>query len=395
MIKDIKSFDFKDKKVLLRCDFNVPLNEKEEIQDDFRIRQAVPTIDYLIRQGAKIILISHLDEPGGKIKKEMSLKPVGERLSLIINKEVKIADDCIGDDVKKQVENLKQGEIILLENLRFYKQEKENDPGFSKDLASLADIYINDAFSCSHRNHASISGVTEYIPSGAGLLLQKEIEVLTKALNDPWKPLVVIVGGVKISTKINFIKNLSKIADHVLLGGELANTILKVKKINIGPLTEDGDVIKEVENIDITSPKIHLPIDVVVSADRKGETYVKEAGPGKVRKDELSLDIGSETIKVFSKIIDEAKMIIWSGPLGLFEEPAFEKGTREIGEKISRNHQAYKIAGGGDTLFAVSKFNLGQGFDHISTGGGAMLSFLSGEKLPGIEALEKNGNQKS
>ena len=381
----------KNKKVLLRCDFNVPINEKGKIQDDFRIKQSIPTINYLADRGAKIILISHLGDPKGKIIENMKFDFVGETLSSLLNKKVKKANNCIGKEVKQEIDSLGQGDIILLENLRFHKGEQENDPVFAKELASLADIYINDAFSCSHRNHASIVGVTNYIPSFAGPLLEKEIKVLTRALEDPWRPLVVVIGGVKISTRIKLIKNLLGIADHVLFGGELANIILRVKRINIGrPLLENEDIIKEIENIDITSLKVHLPIDVLASPDRKGETYVREVGPGKVRKDELSLDIGPGTIKIFSDILKEAKMIIWSGPLGLFEEPAFEKGTKEIGEKIIKNHKAYKIVGGGDTLFAVSKFNLSQGFDHISTGGGAMLSFLSGERLPGIEALKNN-----
>ena len=392
MIKGVKNFDIKGKKVLLRCDFNVPLNDEGKIRDDFRIKQGLPTINYLVEGGAKIIIMTHLGSPKGKKVDNLKLDVIKDRLSEILNKPVNKISDCVGKKVKEEIEKMKEGEIILLENLRFYKEEEQNDPKFALKLAENGDIYINNAFSCSHRNHASIVEITKYLPSGAGILFQKEIKILSKVLNDPWRPFVAIIGGVKISTRTKLIKNLLEKADHVLFGGELANIILRVKGICVGkPWPEKDETVEEVEKIDITSPKVHLPVDVVVSPDMKGDTYVKEVAPGLVRKEELLLDVGSETINMFSEIIKDAKMIIWSGPMGLFEEAIFEKGTKRIGEIITRNHKAYKIVGGGDTLYAVSKFGLSEGFDHISTGGGALLSFLSKEELPGIKALELNG----
>lgn len=392
MIKGVKNFDIKGKKVLLRCDFNVPLNDEGKIRDDFRIKQGLPTINYLVEGGAKIIIMTHLGSPKGKKVDNLKLDVIKDRLSEILNKPVNKISDCVGKKVKEEIEKMKEGEIILLENLRFYKEEEKNDPKFALKLAENGDIYINNAFSCSHRNHASIVEITKYLPSGAGILFQKEIKILSKVLNDPWRPFVAIIGGVKISTRTKLIKNLLEKADHVLFGGELANIILRVKGICVGkPWPEKDETVEEVEKIDITSPKVHLPVDVVVSPDMKGDTYVKEVAPGLVRKEELLLDVGSETINMFSEIIKDAKMIIWSGPMGLFEEAIFEKGTKRIGEIITRNHKAYKIVGGGDTLYAVSKFGLSEGFDHISTGGGALLSFLSKEELPGIKALELNG----
>jgi phosphoglycerate kinase len=387
MFKTIKELDIKNKRVLVRCDFNTPLNEKGDILDDFKIKEVVPTIKYLIKNKAKVILISHLGEP--EKAQKFSLKPAALKLGELLSKEVKFLDDCIGKDIERQTLKMEAGEILLLENLRFHKEEKENERNFAKELSKLADIYINDSFGSSHRAHASIVGIPEYLPSGAGLLLEKEVRILSKVLETPWLPLVAIIGGAKISTKSKFIKQLLEKADHLLIGGKIANTILVVKGICIGRPWPSEEVIKEVRKFDLTSTKFHLPIDVIVSPNETGKVYVRESASGKVRKDELILDIGPETIRIFSRIIEDAKMIIWSGPLGFFENPLFEKGTKDIAEKIVKNHQAFKIAGGGDTVFALAKFGLRDKFDHISTGGGAMLSFLSGEKLPGIEALEK------
>jgi 3-phosphoglycerate kinase len=284
---------------------------------------------------------------------------------------------------------MKEGEVLLLENLRFHREEKENDRNFSKKLAKLADVYVNDAFGISHREHASIVGVPKYLPSGAGLLLEKEVKILSKSLEEPWRPLVAIIGGAKISSKIKVIEQFLEKADHLLIGGKIANAILVIKGICIGRPWPPEEVAKEIAKFDLTSTKLHLPIDAVASPDETGKTYIRETGPGKVRRDEELLDIGPETIEVFSKIIEKAKMIIWSGPLGHFEEPLFERGTKMIAEKIAKNHQAFKIVGGGDTISALSKFGLREKFDHISTGGGAMLEFLSGKELPGLKILEK------
>ncbi len=388
-IKTLKEIDVRGKRVLLRCDFNIPLDVKGNIQDDFRIKQTLPTIEYLAKNQARIILMSHLGDPGGKRMESLSLAPVQKKLSEYLGLPVERTKDCIGKEVERKVNDLKEGGILLLENLRFHKGEEANDPKFVKELAKLGDIYINDAFGACHRKHASIFGLAQALPSAAGLLLEKEVKVLSRVLENPWRPLCAIIGGAKISTKIKVIKQFMEKADSVLIGGKIAEPILIVKKICIGRTWPGEEVSKEIEKLDLTSTRLHLPIDAAVSPDPTGLTYIRQIAPGKTRKDELLLDIGKETISLFSQIIKDAKMIVWAGPMGYFENPLFEKGTKEITEAISRNLGAYKIVGGGDTLFAVSKFGLIDKFDHVSTGGGAMLNFLGGEELPGLQVLEK------
>lgn len=379
----LKDFDFNNKRVLVRCDFNVPI-ENGQILNDFRIKQTLPTIKYLIDNKAKVVLISHL----GEADKKLSLAPVAKRLSELLNMEVKMTPDCIGEPVKRTVDSLKESEIVLLENLRFHKEESENDEMFSKQLAELGDIYINDAFGVCHRAHASVVGIPKLLPSGAGLLLEKEIEVLSRVLDNPTRPLAVVIGGVKIESKLGIIKEFMKKADNVLIGGKIAETILTVKGICIGREMPGKEISDEVLKIEITSPKIHLPVDAVISANMEGDIYVKESSLGKARRDELMLDIGPETINIFSSVISEAKTVIWAGPMGMFENEKFENGTKKIGEAIGKNSGAFKVAGGGDTVSAIEKFGLFDKFDHVSSGGGAMLSFLGKEKLPGVEALK-------
>ncbi len=373
----------------MRCDFNVPLNGMGLIEDDFRIKQAIPTIEYLIKSKTKVILISHLGEPQGKVVKNLRLTLVQKKLEEYLSVKVVKTDDCVGKKVEEAVKKMNEGEVLLLENLRFHKEEKENKPEFAKSLAGLANIYINDAFSSSHRAHASIVGVPKYLPSAAGLLLEKEVNILSRVLKKPERPLVAIIGGAKISSKIKVIKHFLKEADHLLIGGKIANSILIVKGICIGRVWPPEEAVRDIKNINLTSTKLHLPIDAIISPTKKGDLYIRKAAAGKVRTDELILDVGPETVKMFSEIIKSAATIIWSGPLGFFEEPLFENGTKLIAEAITRNHRAFKIAGGGDTIFALSKFHLRERFDHISTGGGAMLSFLGGDGLPGLKVLEK------
>lgn len=312
-MKILKDFDVKNKRVLVRCDFNIPLDEEENITDDFRIKQTIPTIEYLLKNGAKAILMSHL---------------AGDRHL-----------DVIWERVKKYLKTDTK-EVVFLDNLRLDKREKENNNEFAKELAKLGDIYINDAFGVCHRNHTSVVGVPKYLPSGAGFLLEKEIKILSKVLKNPEHPLVAIIGGVKIESKAKVIERFLEKADYVLIGGRIAY------------------------NLNLTSSKLHLPVD---------------------HKD--NFDIGPKTIEMFSEIIKKAKMIVWAGPLGKFEDSAYEQGTKQIAEEISKNDKAFKIAGGGDTIFALTKLGLRDKFDHISTGGGAMLQFLSGEELPGLKAL--------
>jgi len=392
-MKTLKDFNFKNKRVLVRCDFNVALDEKGRIAEDFRIKETLPTIEYLIKKGAKVILMSHLGRPEEtedkkeRIKK-FTLRPVAERLEELLKRKVKFLPDCIGKETEKEINEMGEGEIVLLENLRFYDEEEKNDEGFAKKLAKLGDIYINDAFSASHRSHASIAGIPEYLPSGTGLLLEKEIKVLSKVMQNPWRPLVVIIGGVKIDTKIGVISQFLKKADHLLLGGQVANIILIGKGLSLGKsLTGDKEIVKKVKKIDITNPKLHLPVDGFISLEKRKDDCFREGAIGTIKKEEKIFDIGPETIKIFSEIIKTAKMILWSGPLGLSEEKKFEKGTKETAESIVKNKSAFKIIGGGDTIAAMDKFGLISKFDHVSTGGGAMLEFLSGEKLPGIEVL--------
>jgi len=393
MMKTLKDFKVKDKRVLVRCDFNIPLDEKGNIGDDFRIKQSIPTIKYLVKNKAKIVLISHLGRPeevkNPKLKvKSYSLRPVALRLEKLLEKRIEFLEDCIGGRIEKRTEEMKQGEILLLENLRFHKGEKENNPKFAKELAKLGDIYINNAFGACHRAHASITGLPQYLPSGGGFLLEKEVKVLSSVLENPWRPLVAVIGGAKLESKTKLLKELLEKADHLLIGGKIANTILIVKGIIVARPWPSEKVVEKIKELNLTSTRLHLPLDAIASPDRTGKIYIRQSAPAKVRKDEELLDIGPETVKIFSEIIKEAKMIIWVGPLGYFEQPPFDRGSREIAEVIARNHKAYKIAGGGDTLFALSKFGLRDKFDHVSTGGGAMLSFLSGEELQGLKALE-------
>ena len=388
MIKTLKDFNFKNKRVLLRCDFNVPLSKEGLVLDDFRIKKTIPTIEYLIKEGAKIIIMTHLGDPQGKIVDSLKLDPIYKKLKEYFTASVFKTKDCIGKEVEIIVSQMRGGDILLLENVRFHKEEEANDEKFAKELAQFGDIYINDAFGVSHRKHVTIALLPKYLPSGMGFLLESEIKILSKVLNDPWKPLVTIIGGAKISSKVKVIKKFLEISDHILVGGDIANSILIGKGILLGkPLLEKGTT-KEISNIALTA-KIHLPVDGKITLKDEKENAVREGAIGTARKEELVLDIGSETIKIFKQIIKEAKMIVWAGPLGFSEDKRFEEGTKEIAKEITRNHSAFKIAGGGDTILAINKFGLLDKFDHISTGGGAMLDFLAGEKLPGIVAIDK------
>lgn len=379
--------DVKGKRVLVRCDFNVPLTDRGEISNDYRIQRVLPTIEYLVEKGAKVIIMAHLGRPHGKVVEEMRLTPVQDKLMEYLDLSITKAPDCFGPEVESYISEMQVGEILLLENLRFHKEEEANDENFAKQLSELGDIYVNEAFSVAHRAHASLVGIPKHVSSFAGLLLEKEIKVLSRILQNPWRPLVVVIGGVKINDKIPVIEQFFQKADHLLLGGKIANVILQAKGVIVGKYLEPN-LLKRVEKIDITHPKIHLPVDGLITLENKQEQYFRVGGVGSVRKEESVFDIGPETVKVFSQILKSAKMIFWAGPVGVFEEKKFEKGTKEIGENIARNHSAFKVAGGGETNSALDKFNLLQKFDHVSTGGGAMLEFVCGKKLPGIEALK-------
>ena len=387
-MKTLKDFDVQNKRVLVRCDFNVPLDDKGNILDDYRIQKTIPTIEYLIKKGAKVILMSHLGKPDGRLVESLRLTPVQNRLTELLGLSITRAPDYISSDLRNWTKEMQAGEILLLENLRFYKEEEENDGVFAEELAKLGDIYINDAFGCCHRAHASIAGVTKYLPSGAGLLLEKEIEVLSGVLKNPKRPLVSIIGGIKIESKAKTIEKLLEISDHLLIGGEIANTILNIKGICLGRSLPEERTIERVGKINLTSSKLHLPVDGRIGLIDLKESYFRIGAMGTLRKEEKSYDLGPETTRLFSDIIKTAKTIIWSGPLGFFEQEKFAEGSKVIAESVIRNHSAFKIAGGGDTDSFLAKYNFRDKFDHVSTGGGAMLEFLSGEELPGIKALE-------
>jgi len=388
----LTDIDVSGKKVFLRVDFNVPLNKEGKVQDDFRIRAALETIDYLIKKNASLIVASHLGRPGGEVKPELRLEPVAERLAEIIEKEVKMAPDCIGKDVKKMVDDLGEGEILLLENLRFHKGEKENDPGFARELASLADIYVNDAFGAAHRAHASTVGITEYFDvCAAGFLMNKEIDYLGKAIQKPEKPLVVILGGAKVSTKIDVIKNLLDKCDSILLGGAMVYTFLKAKNMDTGDslVEEDkinvaGEIIKQAEDSGV---KLLMPVDHVVTKEIDQETEMTTISDEEgIPEGWKGVDIGPKTIEKYVAVVERAKTVVWNGPMGIFEMPTFSDGTFKIAESIAEG-SALSIIGGGDTASAVKAANVFEKMSHVSTGGGASLDFLAGKNLPGIDAL--------
>lgn len=391
-IKRVDEIDLKGKKVFLRADFNVPLSEDNKVTDDTRIALTLPTINYIVKNGGKVIIASHLGRPKGKRDSKFSLAPVAERLSKLLNKKVELATDCIGEEVQRRVEGMKEGDIILLENLRFYEEEEKNDRTFSKAMASLCDVYINDAFGAAHRAHASVEGITHYVASvGAGFLMIKEIESLEKALLSPERPFVAIIGGAKISDKIGVIKNILDKVDFLLIGGAMAYTFLKAKGVEVGKSIIEEDKIKFSFDI-LENPnwkaKIILPSDHIGSErmepDAKTEIFRNENIPSNY----MCLDIGPETVKIFSEKIKLARTIFWNGPMGVFEIEPFSHGTFAIVEAIA-DSKAFSIVGGGDSITAVNRTGLAEHISHISTGGGASLEFLEGKKLPGIEALRK------
>lgn len=387
-MKFIRDVNVQNKRVLVRADFNVSLDEQENIVDDFRIRATLPTIEYLLKQNAKIVLMAHLGEPKGRIAEKLKMDSVQERLMEYLDVSITKAPDCIGEEIEKWTHEMQPGEILLLENLRFHKEEEENDENFAKELSKLGDIYVNDAFGVSHRKHASVVAITKFLPSCAGLLLEKEINALNKVLENPAKPLVVIIGGAKISTKIKLIKNFLKKADNILLGGALANTALHALGMGIGKSFIEEKMIDEVKGFNITDTKLHIPVDTVASTDTSGEKEIEIAPVGKTKEDQLILDIGPETQELFARMIKEAKTVIWNGPMGLFEKEQFAKGTEAIVKAIAACG-CYSVVGGGETVTFIDKLGLLDKFSHVSTGGGAMLKFLAEEEMPGLKALER------
>lgn len=391
--KTVRDIDVSHKRVLVRVDFNVPLSPDGKVLDDFRIRAALPTINYLIENNAKVILMTHLGRPKGRVVPNLRLDPVAKVLSELINRPVKKLDDCIGEEVKKEVFSMKDGDIILLENLRFHKEEKENNPEFARELASLGEVYVDDAFATAHRIAASTVGVASYLPAVAGLLMEKEINALTKVLTAPEHPFVAVLGGAKVSDKIGVIQNLMNKVDAFLIGGGMCFTFLKAKGYKIGySLCEDEklsfaqELMKEAKEKGI---KVILPADVVVTPE------IKEGAPSKVVDieeipgDEIGVDIGPKTVEIFKNELSKAKTIVWNGPLGVFEIKQFAKGTYDIAEFIGTLEGVTAVAGGGETAAALRRFGADKKITHVSTGGGAFLKFLEGHSLPAIDVLEE------
>ena len=379
------------KKIILRLDLNVPLN-KQKITDTNRIDKIIPTLHFLINNKAKILILSHVGRPKGKVIKELSMEPICEYLRNKLSRNIRLIKTNINNFKDKDLFDNKKESILMLENLRFYNEEEENNEEFAKILASFGDLYVNDAFSCSHRKHASVFSITKYVPSYAGIQLMSEIEALNKITKDITRPITCIIGGSKISTKINVIKNLISKFDNLIFVGGMANNILKNKKFQIGKsiFEENCDhIIKDIFNLSKKENcKIIYPVDVSVSKKKDGEGKVKKIS--EVQEDDLILDIGPETLKILIKTIEKSKTVLWNGPAGYFENENFKKGSLEIARKIvekNKKNEIYSVAGGGDTVAALNSFNLTKHFNFVSTAGGAFLEFLEGRDLPGIKAL--------
>lgn len=391
--RTVRDLDVRGKKVLVRCDFNVPMDENSNITDDRRIRSSLPTINYLIENNAKVILMSHLGRPKGEANPKFSLAPVAKRLSELLNKEVIFAqdDNVVSDKVLEIVSNMKEKDIVLLENTRFRKEETKNGENFAKELASLGDLYVNDAFGTCHRSHASNVGVSKILPSAVGLLVEKEITVMGNALDNPERPFLAILGGAKVSDKIGVIENLLNKVNSIIIGGGMAYTFLKAQGYEIGTsIVEDDklelakELIKKAEEKGVN---LMLPTDIVVAKEFKNDTEHKCVSIDSIPKDMMGMDIGKESIKAFKEEIKKAKTIVWNGPLGVFEMENFKKGTDEIAKSMAET-DAITIVGGGDSASAVEKAGYSDSMTHISTGGGASLELLEGKVLPGIAAID-------
>lgn len=391
--KSLKDIDVKDKKVLVRVDFNVPLSkETKEITDDSRIKAALPTINYLVDNGAIVILMSHLGRPKGQANPEFSLKPVAKRLEELLGKKVEFldSDTVIDDNIKEKVNNLKSGEIALLQNTRYREEETKNGEEFAKDLASLGDVFVNDAFGTSHRAHASNVGVASILPSALGFLVEKEVEIMGKALENPKRPFIAILGGAKVSDKIGVIENLLEKVDTILIGGGMAYTFLKAQGKEIGKSLVEEDKIELAKEIlskaEKEGVKLILPVDSVVAKEVSDDVDFEVVSNDNIPSDEMGLDIGPKSIDLFREEILKAGTIVWNGPMGVFELNNFNKGTFAVAEALAES-KAITIVGGGDSAAAVEKAGYKEKVTHVSTGGGASLEFLEGKELPGIAAI--------
>ena len=391
-IRSVKDVDVSEQRVLVRVDFNVPLSAAGQVSDDTRIEAALPTIQYLLDHKARVILMSHLGRPQGKVKPELSLRPVAAHLGQLLQQPVAFAADCVGPVAQEAVAALRPGEILLLENLRFHAAEEANDPAFAAQLASLGDIYVNDAFGTAHRAHASTEGVTHHVPlAAAGFLIEKEVAFLGRALQEPERPFVAVLGGAKVSDKIAVVQNLLGKVDSLLVGGGMANTFLAAQGKQLGRSLVETDRIALAQEILQAAAEqqvdIHLPVDAVVAASLEAESG-QVVSVEQVPAEAMVLDIGPETVRRYAAVLASAKLIVWNGPMGVFERPAFAAGTNALAEAVAAA-DAVSIVGGGDSAAAIVQAGLAESITHISTGGGASLKFLEGKELPGIRALLK------
>ena len=392
-IKYIDAIELKGKKVFIRADFNVPLDKNQNITDDIRIRETIPTIKYVLDKGGIVIAASHLGRPKGKVAPEFSLRPVQKRLGELLGKTVLFADDCIGNDAQAKAQSLKPGEVLLLENLRFYAEEEKNDTAFAQKLARIADIYINDAFAVSHRAHASVEAITHFVPEcGAGFLMKKEITSFEKAMHNPQRPLVAIIGGAKVSGKLEVLENILKKVDAILIGGGMAFTFLKAQGMEVGKSLVEDDLIATAKTIlqqaQERGVKIVLPSDCVAAREVKSCVPYKTLPIKEITPDLMGLDIGPATINEFGSVIKGAKTIVWNGPMGVFEIDEFSRGTFSVINQIAES-QAMSMVGGGDTDAALHKSGNTDKMSFVSTAGGAFMEMLEGKVLPGIKALDK------
>ncbi|MBD8586447.1 phosphoglycerate kinase [Peribacillus simplex] len=388
--KSIKDIELKGKRVFCRVDFNVPMQDGK-ISDDTRIKAALPTISYLTEQGAKVILASHLGRPKGQVVEELRLAPVAERLSELSGKDVQKAEEAYGETVQSIIDNMQNGEILLLENVRFYPGEEKNDQELAKSFAALADVYVNDAFGAAHRAHASTEGIAHHLPAVAGLLMEKELSVLGKALSNPERPFTAIIGGAKVKDKIGVIENLLEKVDHLIIGGGLGYTFIKAQGHEIGNSLLEEDKIELaksfIESAKEKGVKLHLPIDAVITAEFSPDAETDNVDIDAIPNDKMALDIGPKTSELFADVIKSSKLVIWNGPMGVFEFDKFANGTSTVAQALAEANDTYSIVGGGDSAAAAEKFGLAEKMSHISTGGGASLEFMEGKELPGVVAL--------
>jgi len=390
-IADLNEKDLTGKRVLVRVDFNVPMDKQKKITDDIRIKESLPTIKYLSEKGAKVILVSHLGRPDG-VTEDLRLNPIARRLEELLKKKIVKLDDSIGEEVEQAISKMNNGDIVLLENIRFYKEEEANDEQFARKLAELADIYVNDAFGTAHRAHASTAGVAQFLPAYAGFLIQKELDVMGKALKDPKRPFVAIIGGAKISTKIAVLKNLLNKVDTLIIGGGMVYTFLKAKGMEIGKsLVEDKSIDQAkvfMAQAEAGKAKVIFAKDVVVASEMSEKAITKVVKVENIPADMMGVDAGPETIRIIKEVIKNAGTVVWNGPVGVFEIPKFAKGTNEIARALAES-KAVSIIGGGDSAAAVEAAGVANKITHISTGGGASLEFLEGKELPGIAVLQE------